>query len=630
MSRYLHVLAAHPHNRDALQGVFGSALPFRAFAAAARLMQQAPDAFSREQQAQLTQWLAATHLRWGAQPSVDQQQRYREIDWALAELERLKGDTGWQVLEIADKKQRALAYDALVALQARQRNEECIALYRSLAATDEEIPAYALSAAGLALLEAGQPEQAKTLFEQLRSQDKKRYRYSEGLFYSLSDIEEFTSAAALIEEVTATEPPLIATFDGRGKIPNPTRLSADIASAYADAYRDDLQTAQQQLQQFSEAAPHNHHLRADLGTLFRWRGWPRRAEQELALAAGYQREDESVDTRIQQAHGYLDRTWVAPARPAIDRLNATYPEKKAVERLAQRWNTFNARELLMDYTQGRSSGAQFGTRHWTLDSYLFDRRNDSGSRWYLHNFHSDAELGQGDVQYNLQTLGYQWVDDGLTLNVEAGKALAGSNEAVASARADWWLDDHWNLGAELQFTSRATPLRAIDNDIDSDSLDLSLNYRWSELRSAGTGVNSARFDDGNDRHGLFGFYRQRLYNSAVYKLTGEVGASYSANSQADSPYFNPDEDRTLYLQLENEWRVYRRADHSFHHRLYLTLGDYYQKGFGSGELWRWRYEHEWEIGLPFRLVYGISRGRAVYDGEAEFENSLYLTLNWNF
>jgi biofilm PGA synthesis protein PgaA len=84
------------------------------------------------------------------------------------------------------------------------------------------------------------------------------------------------------------------------------------------------------------------------------------------------------------------------------------------------------------------------------------------------------------------------------------------------------------------------------------------------------------------------------------------------------------------LTLINEQRLWRRYDRSFVHRLFLTLGNYRQQDFGSGEVAAIRYEQEWSLDNRLGLRYGAQRGFHPYDGVREYANFYNLSLNWRF
>jgi biofilm PGA synthesis protein PgaA len=66
------------------------------------------------------------------------------------------------------------------------------------------------------------------------------------------------------------------------------------------------------------------------------------------------------------------------------------------------------------------------------------------------------------------------------------------------------------------------------------------------------------------------------------------------------------------------------------HRLYLSIGQYEQKNFGSGPTRGMRYEQEWNLDSRLSLLYGAQRTLHPYDGRGEYANYYNLAANWKF
>jgi biofilm PGA synthesis protein PgaA len=66
------------------------------------------------------------------------------------------------------------------------------------------------------------------------------------------------------------------------------------------------------------------------------------------------------------------------------------------------------------------------------------------------------------------------------------------------------------------------------------------------------------------------------------------------------------------------------------HRLYLTVGNYRQQGFGSAFTGALRYEQIHAFSDRHALQAGIGCGRSVYDGEGVYDISLDMVYQWRF
>jgi biofilm PGA synthesis protein PgaA len=80
------------------------------------------------------------------------------------------------------------------------------------------------------------------------------------------------------------------------------------------------------------------------------------------------------------------------------------------------------------------------------------------------------------------------------------------------------------------------------------------------------------------------------------------------------------------LRIDQQlWRHYERH---FRHRLTVSLGDYWQDGFGSALVPSVSYMHEWQLGQGRVFEYGVRWSRPVYDGHRERHIGFEAALRW--
>jgi len=197
--------------------------------------------------------------------------------------------------------------------------------------------------------------------------------------------------------------------------------------------------------------------------------------------------------------------------------------------------------------------------------------------------------------------------------------------------ATWMPDDVWTTTLAMNSYSNDIPLRGrLNEGVDGADIKIDVNYRFHESRQLSAGAQYIDMSDGNERVSAFADMSQRLKSSPGYTLEGNLGFYGSNNSRINAPYFNPTRDSSAAVTLTNAWLVERKAKRQFSHRLGLSAGVYNQEGFGSGELWSVRYQHDWVIGDTLVLNYGIAHTRHPYDGVQENENRLSLMVDWRF
>jgi hypothetical protein len=62
----------------------------------------------------------------------------------------------------------------------------------------------------------------------------------------------------------------------------------------------------------------------------------------------------------------------------------------------------------------------------------------------------------------------------------------------------------------------------------------------------------------------------------------------------------------------------------------VTLGAYWQDGFGTGAISGVQYEHVWELDRRLYLRYGIGTLSRPYDGDRTRRDYALITLDWRF
>jgi biofilm PGA synthesis protein PgaA len=594
------------------------------------LAREDPGLLSTEEWQRLLSNQGAFAVRWGDLPPEDDTQRFAQTDLALALLERNLAE-----LDHAQPSARAFELrtrlDRLVALRNRFQMDAVISEYESLQVEAEALPSYVLSAVADAYLYRQQPDQAQALQQLILERQPDDFNAKLALFYTLTELENFDSAYALVDSMDQAQQPWLdhRRSDGsRLSRPNPQKAAAATTAAVARVYGGQYTEAEKRLTALHEVAPANLSITRELANVYAVRGWPRRSQQTYAL--GLSLSPQNKDLQIGLAQNYLERREYRLAELSINRLYALYPEDRQIRRLQRLSEIHNMGELRLSAGHWDNSGTTQGTREMLFEGMLFSRPLGYHYRMFVSGRYAFAAFPEGDEIYRRYGVGVEYRRPDLEAVAELTYNADGGDEPGGRLSLLWELDDHWSFPANIELFSRDTPLRALKDDVTADSADLGVTYRASELRSISLNAQAMDFSDGNFRRRLAASLEQRLLTLPKYKLTGIVDLYTSANSRNDTIYFNPDHDFSAALTLDNLHRLYRRYDRVFSHRLALVLGNYWQKDFADDYLAGAAYEHIWETAERFELVYGFSRFRRVYDGQPEYQNYFYTRLNWRF
>jgi biofilm PGA synthesis protein PgaA len=330
------------------------------------------------------------------------------------------------------------------------------------------------------------------------------------------------------------------------------------------------------------------------------------------------------------ANALLDLREYRQAEQKIDELGRLYPNDPHVQKLQRLKEIHNMRELRLEAGYGDSDGSAEGDRDFFFETVLFSRPFHENFRTFAGYRHGFASFPEGDKNFDRYGAGFEYRGPDLTGLAEITWNVANGGDPGFRLAAEWELNDYWSFPIELELFSRETPLRALKNGVEADAAAIGFRYRKSERRQLNLLTRFMDFSDGNFRSEVFTRFSQRLLTYPKYKLTAHMEVDGSTNSKDDTVYYNPEQDLTVNLILDNLWRVWRRYDRSFSHRLTLSAGNYWQKDFGSDFIANACYEHIHEACYRLDWVYGACYGRNVYDGDTENRAYFYSRLGWKF
>lgn len=201
----------------------------------------------------------------------------------------------------------------------------------------------------------------------------------------------------------------------------------------------------------------------------------------------------------------------------------------------------------------------------------------------------------------------------------------GAATILAYAPFDSWMftGQYTTFAEDMPLTARAAGVEGKHGGVAAEYN--SRDYVWYGLVT----LNRYDFSDTNRRENLFGMIG-RTFEVLPYREQTLYGEFYSSrNSLADAPYFNPGRDRyTGIIHRTNfifESRYKRHVD-----SLFLSLGSYWQEGYGSHGKWGVRYEQDYDFTATSHLNLGVAYERNVYDAQSEYETRLALRFIKSF
>ena len=632
LALYEKILVQQPNNRDAKHLKILAAHRLGAPHRAIELANQSPDLLTEIEYRRLLSDRAAIRTRWGAYAPTTEKQRFSETDIALKRLDNYDQRLAEAGEKIESTLRHNIRFDKIVALRDRVRMRDAIKEYEYLHENNIALPCYTQIAVADAYLYEKQADIARDLYIDILKHCTKEFNTHIALFYSYIENEQWDEAFKLIDAMAAEEPAYLKGKKGKIYRQNPDKLTADITAAMARAYAGLLTQAQQRLEKLLQSAPfNNNELRTNLATIYRWRGWPERAKEEYELALAEQ--PDNIKIQIGYAHTLMDLNEHQQAEPIINAVSKSHPEDKDVQELAWFWKLHNSWELTVDAVFNMT-GSQFGNRDKKIDSYLYAPPLLYHYKPYLHTFYAQSKFNQSTASYRRVGAGLQYQAKRLFLAGELSQRVGGNewgDNIGVSLFAGWRFNDQWQINTRIDSFAVDIPLQARFLGIDGSMGEVSVNYVAHESRNAGLSSQILDFSDNNTREKISGHLEQRLFTNARFTLDGKVEAYASKNSLGEQqPYFNPTSDLSAGMAFNADHIGYRSYDKVFRQRLIPSIGQYWQKNYQRDWYGVLRYEHDWLLSESFKFLYGISRSRMVYDGQAEYETNLYMTLDWRF
>lgn len=594
-----------------------------------------PGVINAAQQRRLLADEAAQLTRVAGAASREEAARFEVADRALAQYDQLI--SAWTALgPSAAPELHRIRADRLQALHARMRMRDLVHDYEAMVQRGDPIPGYVLGDVASAYLYLHQPEKAAALFN--RSLDEQQDRQSAGarladqteLFYALTESGDYRRANAELDEAVSEQPVWRYVKGNPKRLPNPGKTDADLTRAMGDLYEGQSAAAQKQLDTMVDLAPDNSALRTSRAEIYRARELPRHAERDLKIAEAD--APRSIPLEVGQAETAFQLQAWRQTEKLLEDVHTRAPENQAVKRLAREWAVHNMSELDVSAGRGVSTGSPVsGSHDWIIDSVLYTPPMDQNWRGFAGAGYASSDFKEGDAHSRWLRAGAQWRSRGMTAEAEVSGNLFGygiHTGAAAAIAAD--LDDHWRLGGSLAILSHDTPLRALNQDITSNSIGAFVRWHGDERREWRFQLTPSRFSDGNRRLQAGMTARQRLYTTPRLTIDGLLDASASHNTRDDAPYFNPRSDLTVLPSIRLTHVLAQRYQTEWEQQLTVGAGTYRQQHYGVGGIFTAAYGQRFRYNDILDIGFTVSETSRPYDGERERDVNFVVDMTYRF
>ena len=571
---------------------------------------------------------AAAAMRAGDQPGSNEAEKNAQLDRAIAQLDR-------QIAKLSNEgpasrpELLASRFDRVALMGDRGRVNDIIAEYQALLSERVDIPAYVLKVVADAYETRRDPQTARRLYEEALAGAPNDFQTRIGLFYAEIESEDFDAAFNTIDRLAADQSQFVEMAGGATPVLNPAWLRARLAAAMARYYAGDAAEAEKRVRSMIALAPENASLRQALGSILSGSGKPRAADAQFAAAQRLSPNDVDIATaRADIAITLGDR---AGGAAALDGVRLRAPSNRSVERLGDRLGVLGRPEAILRFN-GTFQGANVpvGGDNFSLDAQFFSAPIDNAYRLYVSYGFASAKLPEGNIVNHHAGLGLEYTarDFGASVEVTQDSAprwLTGARVSLAGTPFD-----AWRISGFAQLYSSDTPLRAIKNGITANSWGARLSYSPSDGQSYNLLTEMVIFSDANVRRVVDASSTQRLFTSPHLTLDAIPELYASWNSRRDAPYYNPLDDLSGSLSVVANHILYRRYSFVYSHNLGVTVGEYWEHGFGGRFAASLSYEQRLRMNDVWEGSLGVRLRRQPYDGHGEDSVTLFAGTDWRF
>lgn len=575
----------------------------------------------------------AERVRLADTSSRSESERFVIADRALAQADSMMQE--WQALPEAQADVIRVRVDRMGALHARVDMQGVVDEYYALKDMQVALPPYALRWAASAMLYLRQPELAAELYREViaGSNDKDQSWLSDhqSLYYALIESEQLAEADQLSKQLAEAQPARLYPLGVPGGRPNNNWLDSQVLVANNALYRDDLPAAQQAFESLSDSAPGNVSLRTSRASVYAARGWPRRAEEQLKIAEST--APKTIEVQAGQATTALALQEWRQVDLLADDLVERFPENLRAQRVDRLRDVHHMAELRVAGYRGKSSDDSVsGGNDFGVETVLYSSPFKDDWRVFAGGGIGRGEFIEGDAEHDWLRAGIEHRIRNNTLEAEVSSHEFGFGRRAGARLAGVHdVNDTWQYGWSAELLSAATPLRALNSNIDADSLSVYTRWRESESREMSLSLLPMSFSDGNDRLSLVLAGTQRVFTAPRLLVDAGLELSTSRNSQGgEGPYFNPDADASVFSTLNLSHIMYRRYETVWSQDLQLGLGYYDQRDFSGGGMGLIGYGQRLRMNDVFDSGFMLSALSRPYDGDREQEYRLVLDVNFRF
>ncbi len=591
-----------------------------------------PDSISSTDQLGLRLDRAAAHIRWADADDESRAERYRNTDIALGEIDAVLSQIKPIDTPNAPLERRALS-DKLVALSNRQRFEETTDLYTQASGAGYAAPAYVRMSVAEAYQGIKRPDVARSMFEQLISEEPDNLRYRYGLFYALSDLEQHRTAQDVVDEIVRREPRTLNRNTPELERENRGYIRSRVLAMLARAYADDLPDANRRADELVQMVPRNQDVRVNRAYIYNWRGWPRQADDEFRWLLEV--APENTEAKLGRVSALSNINDWHHSDAELSALRQLKPDDRQVKTAQRRSAVHHMSELILNGEAGNSSQSVNASQDRRWETHLYSPPINDMWRLHARSVHTrdtlsnDEHLSRHRAGAGVEFKARDWLINADATRLTKDRADEKNQLGIALNLSNE-INDFWRVRANAESADESLPVRAAAAGIRAKRAGLGVTVRDNEIHRANLDVQRHQFSDGNRRNEWSANYTNVFESEYQNRYTLGVGLSGMQNSLTGTPYFNPRRALSADFSLTGEWLHWRDEQKSLWHRVAINAGTYEQDGFDNLPTARINYEIDWTASDVMEIRFALGRAMHPYDGVQDFRNYANFSFNRRF
>lgn len=535
----------------------------------------------------------------------------------------------------------SLADDRTVAFAARGRMKDAVAAFETIP-QGSEVSIEALAAVGDAYSYLQQPTKAEQAYRRAIAQSASipadaatlGYQYGthtrlidlrEGLFYSLTDQNKYPQAQQVLDDIQHALPPAneVHPWD----LANDDYLRYYRLLAQFQIYSGQTAAGMAGLQRLEQQVPFNSEVRNAQADATLGMSQTRRARD--MYSSTLTDHPDNVETLAGLGRASLALGDYASARRINEAFDDTFPENGSVRSFKRDFEAYRAPVLSVE-VNGEHGNSALADNQFTVDSTLYSPPIYDNWRVFGETFFGHASTDIGSISRTRLGVGGDYRNGPLTVTGEATRSMGGFGRSGGNGEVTFAFNDYLSASAGVDSDSNSLPWKAYVEHLWGKSAQFSLNFTDTDRRSASVSYSAARYSDSNFNQDITLSGTQRVFTAPNQLVNLTLNLDTSSNTINNAAYFAPSRDYTAELVAMHQWAIWRSGEKALSQRIYLTVGGYNERGFGTSPEFGARIEHAWTFSHDVTLTYGLGVLSHAYDGSRETSGIAYAALTVPF